>query len=175
MALDTATPRARRALLVVVALVLVGATVRCSSAASTSTPAPELQRQADLRAIEQIEVTFHRAASTKDIDLMMSIWADNATLVLGPQTYTGKDEIRDFWLTKSGPFKPENHWEGDTPAYKIVSTVDGDKGTIYYECHFVDVVTRAVASATASNQSVARINGVWLITNSVGGTATLGP
>lgn len=166
--------------LLITGLALV-ATVACSPAASTSTlvptstPDPELQTQADLRAIEQLEVTFHKAASTKDIELMMSIWADNGTLVLGAQTYTGKVEIRDFWLTKSGPFKPENHWEGDTPAYKIVATVDGDKGTLYYECHFIDVATRTVASATSSNQSVARINGVWLITNAVGGTALLSP
>ncbi len=159
----------------VIGLVVAMAAAACSPAASTSTPAPELQRQADMYAIEQIEVTFHKATSTKDIELMMSIWADNATLVLGAQTYTGKAEIRDFWLTKSGPFKPENTWEGDTPAYKIVVTVDGDKGTLYYECHFIDVATRAVASATASNQTVARINGVWLITNAVGGTAILSP
>jgi ketosteroid isomerase-like protein len=159
----------------IVGLLLAGAALACSPGASTGTPSPELQRQADLRAIEHLEVTFHQAASTKDIELMMSIWADNGTLVLGSQTFTGKAEIRDFWLTKSGPFKPANHWEGDTPAYKIVATVDGDKGTLYYECHFIDVATRAVASATASNQTVARINGVWLITNAVGGTAILSP
>lgn len=159
----------------IIGLVLAGLAVACSTGASTGTPAPELQRQADLYAIEHIEVTFHKAASTKDIELMMSLWADNGTLSLGAQTYTGKAEIRDFWLTKSGPFKPENNWESDHPAYKLVATVDGDKGTVYYECHFIDVATRTVASATSANQTVARINGVWLITNSVGGTATLSP
>ena len=159
----------------IVGLILAGAAAACSPAASTSTPDPGLQRQADLYGIEQLEVIFHKAASSKDIELMMSIWADNATLVLGAQTYTGKAEIRDFFLNKSGPFKPANTWEGDTPAYKIVITIDGDKGTLYYECHFIDVATRAVASATASNQTVARINGVWLITNAVGGTAILSP
>jgi len=180
MALDNATPRSRRAAgssftrVLVLGFVLAGAVAACSQAASTSTPAPDVQRQVDMFAIEQIEVNFHRATSSKDIDLMMSLFADNATLVLGTETYTGKDEIRNFWLTKSGPFKPENRWESDHPAYKLVATVDGDKGTLYFECHFVDPATREVISATAANQTVARINGRWLITNSVGGTASLG-
>jgi len=175
MALETATPRSCRALLIIIGLVLAGAAVACSPAASTSAPAPELQRQADLYAIEHIEVTFHKATSSKDIELMMSLWADNATLTVGTQTYTGKDEIRNFWLTKAAPFQPQNTWVSDTPAYKIVATVDGDKGTLYFECHFIDAATREVKNVTAQNASVARINGGWGITTSLAAAPILSP
>ena len=34
----------------------------------------------------------------------------------------------------------------DTPAYKIRITASGDKGTLYFECHYVDVKTQKVVS-----------------------------
>ena len=46
-----------------------------------------LQKQADLYQIDQIEVTWHKAASIKDLDLMMTLWAANATFQIGTQTY----------------------------------------------------------------------------------------
>ena len=115
-----------------------------SSAGSSASPASDQQHQADLYGIEQIEVNWHKASSTKDLDLMMSQWADNATFTIGTQTYTGKDQIRNFFVSTAAPFKAGNTWVSDTPAYKIVATVDGDKGTLYFECHYVDPKTGKV-------------------------------
>src|ERR1700719_4748224 len=97
-----------------------------ASATQVAAQMAALQKQADMYQIDQIEVTWHRAASTKDVNLMMSIWADNATFQIGPRTYSGKDQIRAFFETKAAPFKPGNTWESDTPAYKIRITVSGD-------------------------------------------------
>jgi len=134
-----------------------------------------LQRQADTYAIDQIEKSFHEAMSKKDIDQLMSVWAPNATFTFGPgQTATGKKQIREFWL-KSTAFKPETQWVSDHPAYKLRVTVSGDRGTLHFECHFVDVTTGKVAAVTAADQDVARIDGRWLVTNMVGGTAELSP
>ena len=55
----------------------------------------------------------------------------------------------------------------------MIATVDGDRGTLRFECHFVDMLTREVAAVTAANQDVARIDNRWLITNFVGSTAEL--
>src|SRR6266508_35523 len=142
-------------------------TLAACGAASTPAPPSDLQIKADTYDIEQMEVTWHKASSTKDVDLMMSIWADNATFTVGAKTYTGKDQIREFFATQAGPFKPENTWVSETPAYKIRVTVAGDRGTLYFECHYVDVSTKQVKSVVAADQNVARINGKWLITNSV--------
>jgi SnoaL-like domain len=104
----------------------------------------------------------------------MSLWAPNATFTFGPgKTAAGKKEIRDVWLTKSKAFKQK--WISETPAYKIRITVNGDRGTLYFECHYVDVKTHKVAVYTGADQEVARINGKWLITSMVGGSATLEP
>jgi hypothetical protein len=136
---------------------------------STST-----QKLADMYRIDQIEKTWHKAASKKNIKLMMSLWAPKATATIGGHTYTGKRAIRNVFL-KSGPFQPQNHWESDTPAYKLRITVNGNKGTLYFECHYVDVDTGKVATAVAADQEVRKINGKWLIVNLTAATATLKP
>lgn len=147
----------------------------CSSSHASSSSEQALQRQADLYAIDQIEKTWHKATSTQDVDLMMTLWAPNATLTVGPgETYVGKKKIRRFW-SKSPVFQPPNHWVSETPAYKIRITVSGDKGTLYFECHYVDPKTRKVLKTAGADQQVARINGRWLVTNHIGASPALTP
>ena len=54
-------------------------------------------------------------------------------------------------------------------------TIDGDRGTLYFECHYVDVKTKEVAAVTRRDMDVARVDGRWLITRMVGGTTELKP
>ena len=157
-----------------IGLALALSLAACGSGHETASQVA-LQKRSDTLAIEQIEVNWHKASSTKDIDLMMSLWAEDATFTAGTTTYTGKAQIRDFFLTKAAPFKPENHWVSDTPEYKLRVTVDGDTGTLYFQCHYVDVATMELKNVVAADQDVARINGRWLITKSVASTAILSP
>ncbi len=156
----------------IVAVIVLGL-VACGDDAAD--PAAEQARmQSDYWQIDQIEKNFHGAMTTKDIDLMMSLFAPNATMTVGPgATASGLDEIRDFWLGKAAPFAVENHWVSDHPAYKLEITVNGDRGTLHFECHYIDVETGEVASVTTADFDVARIDGTWLITNMVGGTTIL--
>jgi ketosteroid isomerase-like protein len=133
-----------------------------------------LQVQADTYAIDQIEVNWHRASSMKDVDLMMSLWADNATFEVGTKTYTGKDEIKAFFVNVAGPFRPQNHWVSETPAYKVRVTVNGDRGTLYFECHYVDIASRQMMAVVSADALVSRIKGRWLITQSITATPILG-
>jgi ketosteroid isomerase-like protein len=152
---------------------LVVALSACGGSSGSSASEQALQRQADIYAISQIERSFHESMSKKDIDEMMSLWTSNATFTFGPgQTATGTEEIRETWL-KSNAWKPATHWLSDHPAYKIRVTVNGDRGTLHFECHFIDVDTGKVAAITAGDLDVARIGGRWLITKMVGGTAEL--
>jgi ketosteroid isomerase-like protein len=132
----------------------------------------EARRFQDMWEIDQIEKDFHEATSVKDIELMVSLYAPNATFsVGGGETAVGTDEIRDFWTTKSPTF--QNNWISDHPAYKMEITVNGDRGTLHFECHFVNRETGEVEAVTAGDADVARIDGEWLITNFVGGTTEL--
>ena len=106
---------------------------------------------------------------------MMSLYAPNATLTVGGgETAVGVDEIREFWLDEiAGVLRATNNWISDHPAYKMEITVNGDRGTLHFECHFVDAETSEVVAVTAGDADVARIDGQWLITNFVGGTTEL--
>jgi len=67
----------------------------------------------DILAVRYIEVTFHTAGSVlpdKSLDLMMSIYADDAVLTdtaHDNKVYTGKAQVRSYWADVSGPFRPE--------------------------------------------------------------------
>ena len=177
--------------------VIVVSLAACGGSSTSSTSEGALQRQADLWAIDQIERNFHKATSKHDIGLMMSLWAPHATFTYGPgdtatgtkavsvrvgpdhlgpgDTATGTKQIRHAFLNESEAFKPTSHWVSDTPAYKVRITVNGDRGTLNFECHYVDIKTGKVVSHTAADQEVARMNGKWLITSMVGGSAPLTP
>jgi ketosteroid isomerase-like protein len=135
-----------------------------------------MQQKADYWEIDQIEKSFHEATTKKDIDQMMSLWAPSATLTAGPGlTAAGTDEIRQAWLDESLAFAPATHWISDHPAYKLEITVNGDLGTLHFECHYVDMDTEAMALVTSADLDVARIDGRWLITNMVAGSTELTP
>ena len=158
-----------------VGLVLTLPLTACGGSSQNSASNQTVQRDADLYAIDQIERVWHKASSTKNVDLMMTLWAPDATFDNGTATLTGKAEIRKFFETKAAPFQPVNHWLSDTPAYKIRTTVNGDKGTLYFECHYIDTKTQKVAAVVGADQNVQKINGKWLIVSSAAATPILRP
>ena len=158
--------------------VVVVSLAACGGSSTSSASEQAMQRQADLYAIDQIEKNFHQATSKKDIDLMMSLWAPNATFTVGPGRDRDRDEGDPAVLARrvGRRSSPETTGSRTHPAYKIRITVNGDRGTLHFECHYVDFETRqGRQSITAADQEVARIDGQWLITNMVGGSAPLTP
>ena len=150
---------------------LVVSLAACATSQASSTAEQDTQRKADMWDIDQLERKFHRATTRHDINLMMSLYAPNATLVFASNTAVGKDQIRKFWLEKSKSFKL--NWISDTAAYKVRITVNGDRGTLFFECHYVEPKTGKVVAVTGADLDVARIDGRWLITNLTGASATL--
>jgi ketosteroid isomerase-like protein len=155
-------------------LAMALALAACGGSGKQSAGQRSRQRQADLYAIDQIEKTWHKASSTHDVNLMMRLWAPDATFNIGTETLTGKAQIRAFFANKAAPFRPQNHWVSETPEYKLRATVSGDKGTLYFECHYVDAKTRKVVSVVGADQNVQKIGGKWLITSSASATPSLG-
>jgi len=86
--------------------------------------------------IYELQAAFHRAKTTQDLDLMMSLWADEATFVnkSNGNTYLGSDAIRSFW-NGSGSFT--HHRFSLVPSYKTTIQVRGDEAFLYFECHDV--------------------------------------
>jgi ketosteroid isomerase-like protein len=165
-----------RKLLIVGVIGVLAVSLAACGGSSSDAEIAALQETADRYKIDEIEKRFHQSMTTKDIDQMMSLWAPNATLTVGPEaTAAGVDEIRRFWLEESVAFAPETTWVSDHPAYKLEITVNGDRGTLHFECHFVNYETGEMEAVTVADQDVARIDGRWLITNMVAGSTELAP
>jgi ketosteroid isomerase-like protein len=163
-------------LLVVAALALIP-TLSALAGNSTNAAAKNdaVQREADLYEIDQIEVKFHRATSTHDLNLMMSLWAPGAVFNIDQQTLTGKAQIRNWFATENKAFMPTHHWESDTPSYKLRISLNGNKATMYFECHYIDTNTSKVVAVAGVDHRLQKINGKWLIVDSAGAPATLSP
>ncbi len=124
---------------------------------------------ADILAIRNIEIIFHTAGSVlpnKDLDLMMSLYADDAVLTdtaHDNKVYQGKEQVRTYWANVSGPFRPEHHWIGYTPAMRIKSNAAGDTGTLDFECLWMNVDDNTIGAHAFSSMKLARVNGRWLV------------
>jgi hypothetical protein len=124
---------------------------------------------ADILAVRNIEIIFHTAGSvlpTKDLELMMSLYADDAVLTdtaHDNKVYQGKDQVRTYWANVSGPFRPEHHWIGYTPAMRIKSKVTGNTGTLDFECLWMNVDDNTIGAHAFSSMEVARVGGRWLV------------
>lgn len=112
--------------------------------------------------LHQIEIAFHEAGSTKNLDLMLSLFTDDAVLMSGGKTYSGRDQLKTFWQA-AGPFQPQNQWVGYTPAFRIRYNVQGDRAHLYFECLWIDKTANKIAAHTNSDDALVRINGKWLI------------
>ena len=124
---------------------------------------------ADILAIRNIEIIFHTAGSVlpnKDLELMMSLYADDAVLTDTAhenKVYRGKEQVRSYWSEVSGPFRPEHHWIGYTPAMRIKSHIKGNTGTLDFECLWMNVDDNTIGAHAFSSMSLARVNGHWLV------------
>ena len=116
----------------------------------------------DFMQLHKVEIAFHEAGTTKNLDLMLSLFADDAVLTAGGKTYTGKDQIRSFWQA-AGTFQPQNQWVAYTPAFRIRYSVEGDRAHLYFECLYVDKAANKIAAHTNSDDTLMRVNGRWLI------------
>jgi ketosteroid isomerase-like protein len=115
--------------------------------------------------IYQLQAAFHEAKTTQDLDLMMSLWADDATFINAStgNTYVGSADIRSFWTT-SGSFT--HHRFSLVPSYKTKIDVHGEEAFLYFECHdvgnFADPLLRTIVNDTFLAGTLRHVGGDWL-------------
>jgi ketosteroid isomerase-like protein len=130
--------------------------------------------------IYELQAAFHRAKTTQDLDLMMSLWADDAVFTNDSTgtTYTGADEIRSFW-EGSGSFT--HHRFSLVPSYKTTIRVHGDEAFLYFECHdignfatgdFGDPTVKTIVNDTFLAGSLHRERGRWLFRRMTAGPSS---
>jgi hypothetical protein len=149
--------------------ILFGLCWLASAAALAGTGPADSGSPADVLQLRNIEVTFHMAGSVlpdKDLELMMSLYAEDAVLTdtaHGNKVYQGKDQVRTYWRDVGAPFRPENHWLGYTPAFRIHAHAKDDTGTLYFECLWMDADRNVIGAHSFSDMTLARVHGHWLV------------
>ena len=124
--------------------------------------------------IYELQAAFHRAKTTQDIDLMMSLWDPNATLNFqgDPKSpYIGTEQIRAFFLG-SGSFTHVRF--SLVPSFKTQINVHGSEASLYFECHDVgnfDQSDRFIAGDTFLAGTVRKLGGTWVFSNMTAGRA----
>jgi hypothetical protein len=124
--------------------------------------------------IYELQAAFHRAKTTQDIDLMLSLWDNDGILnVQGDPNspYTGFDRLKSFWQN-SGSFTHRRF--SLVPSFKTQIDVDGDEAWLYFECHDVgdfDLPTRAIAADTFLAGTLRNIDGKWVFSQMTAGKA----
>lgn len=135
---------------------------------------PDDPQQSAIAQIHQLQADFHRAKTFRDIDLMMSLWAADATFKQGTVTLVGTDELRAFWLS-TGSFNTKlNMRESLTPSFKIRIQPHGDMAFLYFECHDVDEVTGTFVSHLWLAGTVKHVDGHWVFWHMNGGAISDG-
>ena len=148
---------------------LLGFGIAAEASAALPVAPQDVGPPADVLAVRNVEVTFHTAGSMlpdKRLDLMMSIYADDARLTdtaHGNKVYSGKDQVLAYWRDVAGPFRPDNHWIGYTPAMRMHAKVTGDAATLYFECLWVDIDKNAIGAHSFSDMTLVRKDGRWQV------------
>lgn len=134
----------------------------------------EQRESPEIGEIYQLQAAFHRAKTTQDIDLMMSLWADDGALANqgDPNSpYVGSNRLRAFWLA-SGSFTHRRF--SLVPSYKIQIQVHGQSAWLYFECHDVgdyDLPTRSIVSDSFLAGTLRHRDGDWVFWNMTAGKA----
>jgi hypothetical protein len=130
---------------------------------------------ADVAQIYQLQAAFHRAKTAQDIELMMSLWAPNATLKVqgDPKSpYVGAEQLRGYWMN-SGSFK--NRRFSLVPSYKTRIAVRGNEADLYFECHDVadyDQPARNIINDTFLAGTLRSVGGKWVFYDVTAGPST---
>lgn len=125
--------------------------------------------------IYELQAAFHRAKSAQDIDLMMSLWDEDASLTIigDPNSpYVGFDRLKSFLLS-TGSFTHRRF--SLVPSFKIQIDVHGDEAFLYFECHDIgdfDLPSRFIAADTFVGATVRRVGGKWVFWNATSGKAS---
>jgi ketosteroid isomerase-like protein len=154
-------------------LLRIGAAGAAFGGASLALPRPayaEGPESVQVGEIYQLQADFHRAKTTQDLDLMMSLWAGDAIFTNNSTgtTYVGSDQLRAFWQG-SGSFT--HHRFSLVPSYKTTIEVHGDQAFLYFECHdvgdfatggFDDASVKTIVNDTFLAGTLRHVGGDWV-------------
>lgn len=123
----------------------------------------------DLLQLHMIEANWHTAQTNKNINLMLSLFANDARWTVGGKTYTGKAQIKQFWEANPD-FKPQTQFVAYTPPARFKYDIEGNTGHVYFECIQLNKATDQIVphSHVGVSADVIHVDGHWLIKEAKG-------
>lgn len=126
--------------------------------------------------VYRLQAAFHRAKTTGDIDLMMSLWEEGATLISNgdPNSpYVGSAKLKAYWLN-TGSFLHSRL--SLVPSYKIRIAINGDQADLYFECHdvadYADPKLRSIVNDTFLAGTIRWAHQAWRFSSMTAGQAS---
>jgi hypothetical protein len=111
--------------------------------------------------LRQVEIAFHKALTEKQLDVMLSLFADDAVITASGVAYSGRDSLRQFWQA-APPFGAVGHWVSYGPAFRDTTAVTGDRAHMYFECLYIDADTSTIAGHTAVDGTLKNTAAGWV-------------
>jgi ketosteroid isomerase-like protein len=159
---------------------VAGTTVGMAALAAPGLASADSGEGVQIGEIYQLQAAFHRAKTTQDLNLMMSLWADDSTFTNNStgKTYIGSYQIRSFWQG-SGSFT--HHRFSLVPSYKTKIDVHGNEAFLYFECHdvgeftsgsFDDPTVKTIVNDTFLAGTLRNVHGNWLFWNMTAGPSS---
>jgi ketosteroid isomerase-like protein len=130
--------------------------------------------------IYELQAAFHKAKTTQDLDLMMSMSARDAVLTNRSTgtTYVGFDSIKSFW---QGSGSYTHHRFSLVPSYKTTIEVHGETAFLYFECHdvgnfatgsFDDPGVKTIVNDTFLAGTLRNVAGAWVFWDMTAGPSS---
>ena len=93
----------------------------------------------------------------------MSLWAPGAVFNIDQQTLTGKAQIRHWFADREQGVQAREPLGVRHAVVQDPDDLNGDKATLYFECHYIDPKTGKVVAYVGVDHTLQKINGKWLI------------
>jgi len=151
---------------------MAGAAVGAAVLALPSLAAAQEDHQESVKTeeIHELQANFHRAKTFQDIDLMMSLWAEDAVFHFHGD-HVGLDQIKALFLS-GGSFT--NRRLSLVASFKMQIEVHGKEAFLYFECVDLGNYDTApfVASVLYLAGTVRKVGHEWRFSEMWGGPAS---
>ncbi len=164
-----------------------------TGAVSASSGGPDANTQ--IAELLQLQAAYHGVVSGAGVSPeakaqhladVLELWTNDGMLAVGGNIYAAKGvpgtpscepgsfTLCDFYANQAPPFVLGRDWLSVAPTFKTTISVHGNTADLYFECHFIDVVTREFKGAATFGErgypgtgQARKVNGVWLFSYAV--------
>jgi hypothetical protein len=125
---------------------------------------------AQVARLHVLHAAYHESVSyngdpldrAEHLDLLKTLFAPDATLTVGGNTFSGRDAVLGWYANSAGPFIQNHNWVALSPAFRTALQPNGNTADIYFQCILVDPATDMVVGKVAFSGTAKKVGGEWV-------------